>query len=84
MPLKIGNVKRLVESPEGPGPDGIAGMAETVLYQMLLALQCLAAHKLIHRDIKPENILWEYDTNGDYHFCLGDRKSTRLNSSHWE
>ncbi|KAK1827034.1 Serine/threonine-protein kinase KIC1 [Podospora conica] len=72
MPLKDGNLKRLVESLEVTDPAAIPAIAETVLLQMLLALQCMAAHDIIHRDIKPENILWECDSNGEYQFCLGD------------
>lgn len=72
MPLKDGNLKRLVESLEGTDPTAIPAIADTVLYQMLLALQCIAAHNIVHRDIKPENILWECGSNGDYQFCLGD------------
>src|SRR4051794_37361789 len=72
MPLKEGNLKRLVESLESTDRSAIPAIAETVLYQMLLALQCIAAHNIVHRDIKPENILWECDANGDYQFCLGD------------
>src|SRR2546430_9265133 len=38
--------------------------------QVAAALQYAHEQKVIHRDIKPENML------------VGDRKSTRLNSSH--
>lgn len=69
MPLMNGNLKTLVE--KTPNINEWA-VAETVLHQMLLALQCIASHKIVHRDIKPENILWEYDANNEYHFCLGD------------
>lgn len=69
MPLMNGNLKTLVE--RAPGIDDQL-VADAVLRQMLLALQCIASHKIVHRDIKPENILWEYDANNDYHFCLGD------------
>lgn len=69
MPLMAGNLKTLVEKTEDIDPWTIGDL---VLRQMLLALQCIASHKIVHRDIKPENILWDYDPNGDYHFCLGD------------
>ncbi|KAM7206019.1 Serine/threonine-protein kinase KIC1 [Rhypophila sp. PSN 637] len=69
MPLMRGNLKTLVE--KTPGIDDWA-VANTVLEQMLLALQCISSHKIVHRDIKPENILWDYDVNNNYHFCLGD------------
>ncbi|KAK3936790.1 Serine/threonine-protein kinase KIC1 [Diplogelasinospora grovesii] len=68
MPLKQGNLKTLVEKTEGLDVEAVA---DTVLRQMLLALDCIASHKIVHRDIKPENILWEYD-DGNYHFVLGD------------
>ncbi|KAK3680852.1 kinase-like domain-containing protein [Podospora appendiculata] len=74
MPLKDGNLKALVESPNSVIDDFV--LSNLVLRQMLLALQCIASHKIVHRDIKPENILWEYqDGAGEepgYHFCLGD------------
>jgi serine/threonine protein kinase len=69
MPLKQGNLKKLACDPERT--IDIGDLADLVLYQMLLALACLAEHKIVHRDIKPENILWE-DNNGAYHFRLGD------------
>lgn len=69
MPLMDGNLKALIEKTENPDEGAIA---DTVLRQMLLALQCIESHNIVHRDIKPENILWRYDENGDYHFCLGD------------
>lgn len=55
--------------PDKQGDDEIADM---VLRQMLLALQCIASHSIVHRDIKPENILWTTTETGEYHFCLGD------------
>lgn len=69
MPLMSGNLKTLVERTEGIDEMVVA---DAVLRQMLLALQCIASHKIVHRDIKPENILWEYAADGSYHFCLGD------------
>ncbi|KAK0642929.1 kinase-like domain-containing protein [Cercophora newfieldiana] len=69
MPLMEGNLKTLVERTENPDEGAIA---DTVLRQMLLALQCIASHNIVHRDIKPENILWKFDESGNYHFCLGD------------
>ncbi|KAK0614419.1 kinase-like domain-containing protein [Immersiella caudata] len=68
MPLMDGNIKTLmIEGVERPDE-----IAETVLRQMLLALQCIASHSIVHRDIKPENILWQFDAYGNYHFCLCD------------
>jgi len=70
MPLMDGNLKVLVEREDSPDEASIADM---VLRQMLLALECIASHNIVHRDIKPENILWKYDReNNNYHFCLGD------------
>ncbi|KAK3311982.1 kinase-like domain-containing protein [Apodospora peruviana] len=69
MPLMEGNLKTLVEKADGIDDWGVSNI---VLRQMLLALDCIASHKIVHRDIKPENILWQYDSNNDYHFCLGD------------
>jgi len=66
MPLKLGNLKTLVEGQ----PD--VDFSHIVLRQMLSALRCLAEHKVIHRDVKPENILYEYNSNNNYHFRLGD------------
>ncbi|KAK3304789.1 kinase-like domain-containing protein [Chaetomium strumarium] len=68
MPLMQGNLKTLVEKAAVPDER----LSDIVLRQMLLALQCIAEHKIIHRDVKPENILWEYDETGNYRFCLGD------------
>lgn len=69
MPLMSGNLKTLIG--EVGVPDEFE-LSNVVLRQMLLALECIAAHRIIHRDVKPENILWEYDEAGNYRFCLGD------------
>jgi serine/threonine protein kinase len=65
----LGNLKALIE--KGGDVDNTS-LSDVVLRQMLLALKCIASHNIVHRDVKPENILWEYDENGDYRFCLGD------------
>lgn len=67
MPLKNGNLKTLVDTVHET-----YAISDIVLRQMLLALECIASHRIIHRDVKPENILWEYDPSGSYRFCLGD------------
>jgi len=69
MPLMNGNLKTLIV--DAGVPDEFE-LSNVVLRQMLLALECIAAHDIIHRDVKPENILWEYDEAGNYRFCLGD------------
>ncbi|KAH6621637.1 kinase-like domain-containing protein [Chaetomium sp. MPI-SDFR-AT-0129] len=71
MPLMKGNLKALIDK-HTPREDH-RGISDLVLRQMLLALECIAHHKIIHRDVKPENILWDLDeSTGTYRFCLGD------------
>ncbi|KAK4245751.1 kinase-like domain-containing protein [Corynascus novoguineensis] len=67
MPLMSGNLKTLVDTIQDTD-----AISDIVLRQMLLALKCIASHRIIHRDVKPENILWEPDSSGGYRFCLGD------------
>ncbi|KAH8904087.1 kinase-like protein, partial [Coniochaeta sp. PMI_546] len=70
MPLKEGNLKTLVL--DKTKAVDVEEVAEIVLHQMLLALDCIADHNIVHRDLKPENILWEFNEEGAYHFRLGD------------
>lgn len=70
MPLKDGNLKTLVL--DKTKAVDVEEVAEIVLHQMLLALDCIADHNIVHRDLKPENILWEFNEEGAYHFRLGD------------
>ncbi|EXU95910.1 serine/threonine protein kinase domain protein [Metarhizium robertsii] len=51
--------------------ESITGLAQSVLNQMLQALDCLAANDIIHRDVKPDNILWT-GRHGHFIFQLGD------------
>ncbi|KAI1153672.1 kinase-like domain-containing protein [Nemania diffusa] len=66
MGLKQGTLHSLVEN-------GVMSnqLGETVLHQMLQALDCLATEDIIHRDIKPENILYVLQSS-QYCFQLGD------------
>ncbi|KAJ5726157.1 uncharacterized protein N7483_007514 [Penicillium malachiteum] len=50
----------------------IEDLAHDVFFQMLQALDCLAANNSIHRNVKPENILCTQLPDGRYHFELGD------------
>lgn len=70
MGLKEGNLASLIESGQYL-PDNIA---ETVLFHMLQALDCLASKNIVHRDVKPENILYvsAKASNSKFRFQLGD------------
>ncbi|KAK4656463.1 hypothetical protein QC762_310540 [Podospora pseudocomata] len=70
MPLKKGNLKDLCETIQTE--EDRWELSNQVLYQILLALNCLADNDVVHRDVKPDNILFDFDENGDYRFCLGD------------
>lgn len=68
MGLKEGTLHSLIEH---RGSLMAAG-SDSVLYQMLQALDCLANLKIAHRDVKPENILYVSLPNGQFKFQLGD------------
>lgn len=70
MPLQRGSLKDLLGQMENETRRW--ELSNVVLRQMLLALQCLEANRIVHRDVKPDNILWDLDENGHYTFCLGD------------
>ncbi|KAI0845039.1 kinase-like protein [Daldinia vernicosa] len=57
MPMKRGTLADLVR--QYPAYDSLKKNGNTVLLQMLSALDYLAYSKLIHRDIKPDNILYD-------------------------
>ncbi|KAK0667068.1 kinase-like domain-containing protein [Cercophora samala] len=69
MPLKEGNLKDLCDAMT---EQERWELSHVVLYQMLLALECLANNDVVHRDVKPDNILYERAQDGSYIFCLGD------------
>ncbi|KAK5661352.1 hypothetical protein OQA88_11248 [Cercophora sp. LCS_1] len=69
MPLMTGNLKHLIDRNQDLDVNYIG---DTVLNQMLHALDCISFNNIVHRDIKPENILWDLDETGNYRFCLGD------------
>ncbi|KAF2022275.1 kinase-like protein [Aaosphaeria arxii CBS 175.79] len=70
MSLKEGNLQSLIE--RGDHKPGI--IADSVLPQMLQALDCIASNRIVHRDVKPENILYVTDRNDQsgFRFQLGD------------
>ena len=47
-------------------------VAQSVLKQMLQALDCLAVNTTIRRDVKPEKILYTSLSNGQFQFQLGN------------
>ncbi|KAJ5613780.1 hypothetical protein N7528_007434 [Penicillium herquei] len=70
MELKAGNLRSLIS---GSGVVlSIQSLARDLCFQMLQALDCLAANNTIHRNVKPENILCTPLLDGRYHFELGD------------
>jgi serine/threonine protein kinase len=68
MGLKDGTLQSLIQSECSVS---ITSLAETVLYHILQAIDCLATQGIIHRDVKPDNIL-HTSRQGKYHFQLGD------------
>ena len=66
MGLKAGTLESLIES------GSCHPVAESVFYQMLQALDCLAINDIVHRDVKPENILYVPLPDNQYQFQLGD------------
>ncbi|KAK1751959.1 hypothetical protein QBC47DRAFT_432735, partial [Echria macrotheca] len=71
LPLKPGNLATLAQ---GSTEDECGEIAETMLQQMLSALDCLTRNGFIHRDLKPENILWDEASKSPtkYNFWLTD------------
>lgn len=68
MSLKDGSLSDLICK---NGKLNIMPVADTVLHQMLQAVDYLTTRGIIHRDIKPDNILYER-RDGSFHFYLGD------------
>ncbi|KAI0968037.1 kinase-like protein [Xylaria arbuscula] len=68
MGLKEGTLQSFVEGGNSINPNKLG---ETVLNQMLKALDYLAKTSIVHRDIKPANILYVSRPDGP-HFQLGD------------
>ena len=66
MGLKDGSLATLVTLRSQPQ------VVNSVLRQMLQALDCLDFNAIIHRDVKPENILYTSLPQGEFQFQLGD------------
>ena len=75
MELKDGSLGSLLKNKKALGSvQQFDKVTDTVLKQMLQALDFLACHQVIHRDVKPDNILY-ISTSSDkcgYRFQLGD------------
>ncbi|KAK3304223.1 kinase-like domain-containing protein, partial [Chaetomium strumarium] len=84
MELMEGSLASLMQWPQPPYLESGA-VADTVLHQMLQALEHLASLGYVHRDVKPENILYTSSpglllgrpaphpvARSLYHFRLGD------------
>lgn len=78
MALKEGNVKSLVNkilqesSTTEKCKDMMTTVQQTILPQMLSALDFLQYNLVVHRDVKPENILYATTSEGRYSFFLAD------------
>ena len=68
-PIRDGNLADLVHK---KNLSGFNSTANTVLSQMLAALDFLASVGIVHRDVKPENILFSRISSGRYKFQLAN------------
>lgn len=70
MGLRDGNLEALISN--GVFTKQPSSLPNTVLRQMLQALDCLAHNGILHRDVKPDNILYTLSPSSGYIFQLTD------------
>ncbi|KAK5659563.1 hypothetical protein OQA88_765 [Cercophora sp. LCS_1] len=67
LPLKQCDLRTLVEQDAGSIGEEVS---DTVLRQMLLALECLHEHSMTHGNLRPEKVFCEYDEDGNLNLYL--------------